>query len=130
MPVEVHIVTPEREVWSGESDLVVARGTDGEVGIQAGHMPLLVRLAIGPLRIMQGSGETVMAVDGGFMHVATDADVTRVDVMADAAIAANEIDVAAEQTRKAEAESRANDGDAFAQRIVKRAESRIALAQQ
>ena len=85
MPVDVHVVTPEREVWSGDSDLVIARGTDGEVGIMAGHAPLLLRLAVGPLRIQRAEGELTMAIDGGFLHVATDDGVTRVDVMADGA---------------------------------------------
>ena len=51
MTLAVHIVTPEREVWSGEATMVGARGIDGEVGILAGHAPLLIRLAIGDIRI-------------------------------------------------------------------------------
>ena len=37
MALEVHVVTPDREVWSGEATMVVARGTDGEVGVLAGR---------------------------------------------------------------------------------------------
>ena len=51
MSVDVHLVTPEREVWAGEAETVIARGVDGEVGILAGHAPMMVQLAIGPLRI-------------------------------------------------------------------------------
>ena len=36
MPLDVHVVTPEREVWSGEATMVVARGIEGEVGILRG----------------------------------------------------------------------------------------------
>jgi F-type H+-transporting ATPase subunit epsilon len=57
MALEVHVVTPEREVWSGEASMVIARGVEGEVGILAGHAPLLVRLAIGALRIQRDDGE-------------------------------------------------------------------------
>ena len=56
MPLEVHIVTPEREVWTGPAEMLVARGVEGEVGILAGHAPMLVQLAIGPLRIHQEAG--------------------------------------------------------------------------
>ena len=35
-PFDVFIVTPERELWSGRATIVVARGTEGEVGILAG----------------------------------------------------------------------------------------------
>ena len=58
MPLEVHIVTPEREVWTGEVQELIARGVDGEVGILGGHAPLLVQLAIGPLRMLTEGGET------------------------------------------------------------------------
>jgi F-type H+-transporting ATPase subunit epsilon len=96
VPVEVHVVTPDREVWSGEADLLIARGVDGEVGIQRGHIPLLVQLAIGPLRAKQAGGRGVSAVvDGGFLHVSGDAEATRADVLAAHAELAEEIDVEA-----------------------------------
>ena len=53
MPLDVHVVTPERELWSGEASTVVARGVAGEVGILSGHAPMMVGLAIGPLRILR-----------------------------------------------------------------------------
>ena len=40
--LDFHVVTPEREVWAGEAHTVVARGVDGEVGILAGHVPMMV----------------------------------------------------------------------------------------
>ena len=39
--MEVHVTTPEREVWVGEATMVVVRAVDGDVGILPGHMPLL-----------------------------------------------------------------------------------------
>ena len=36
MALDVHLVTPEREVWGGPAQMVIARGTDGMVGILAG----------------------------------------------------------------------------------------------
>ena len=83
MPLDVHVVTPERELWSGEASTVVARGVAGEVGILSGHAPMMVGLAIGPLRILRSDGPEITAVvDGGFMHVTSDGDATRVDVLA------------------------------------------------
>jgi F-type H+-transporting ATPase subunit epsilon len=81
--LEVHVVTPEREVWTGQAQMVVARGVEGEVGILAGHAPLLIRLANGPLRIQREDGRWERtAVEGGFMHVTSGEDGTRVDVLA------------------------------------------------
>ncbi|TMK93571.1 MAG: hypothetical protein E6G43_00455 [Actinobacteria bacterium] len=64
--VEVHLVTPEREVWTGDVQMLVAHGTDGMVGILGGHAPLLVQLAIAPLRMQLEDGTWLVAVvDGG-----------------------------------------------------------------
>lgn len=82
MALEVHVVTPDREAWSGEATMVVARGVAGEVGILAGHAPLLVRLANGPLRIEREGRFEELAVEGGFLHVTSEGGTTRVDVLA------------------------------------------------
>jgi len=80
MALDVHLVTPEREVWAGPAEMVVAHGTDGMVGILAGHAPLLIRLAIDVLRIQLEDGRwEVAVVDGGFLHVTNDEGSTRVD---------------------------------------------------
>jgi hypothetical protein len=68
--LEVHLVTPEREVWVGMAEMLIAHGVDGDVGILGGHAPLLVQLAIGPVTILLEDGEMLEAVvDGGFLHV-------------------------------------------------------------
>jgi F-type H+-transporting ATPase subunit epsilon len=85
VPLDVHVVTPEREIWSGEAAMVVARGVEGEVGILPQHAPLLIRLAAGPLRIRMDGTEEAAVVDGGFLHVTTTEGVTRVDVLASSA---------------------------------------------
>jgi F-type H+-transporting ATPase subunit epsilon len=110
--VEVHVVTPEREVWSGDAEMVVARGVDGEVGILAGHAPLLIELAIGPLTIYLPGGETQRAaIDGGFMHVTSgDQGGTRVDVLASGAELEGEIDADAARRRAEELRARLGGG--------------------
>ena len=127
MALDVHVVTPEREVWSGEAAMVIARGTDGEVGILSGHAPLLIQLAVGPLRIEQAEGNWVAAVvDGGFMHVTSGEDGTRVDVMASNAEMASEIDADAARRRRDDLVASADDGDAAKAELAK-AEARIAI---
>jgi F-type H+-transporting ATPase subunit epsilon len=132
--VEVHVVTPEREVWAGQAETVIARGVDGEVGILTGHAPMMVQLAIGPLRIQtEGQPEVAAVIDGGFMHVSSAADrdessapdrdessaadrdggsaATRVDVLATGAELADDIDVEAARTRAAQLQERLQDHD-------------------
>ncbi len=129
MPVEVHIVTPVREVWTGEVQELIARGVDGEVGILGGHAPLLVQLAIGPLRMLSDGGETRAVVDGGFLHVSTHEGVTRADVLASHAELEQEIDVGAARTRLAALEGRSiEDDDEVAKGEIAKAAARIKLA--
>jgi F-type H+-transporting ATPase subunit epsilon len=89
--LQVHLVTPEREVWSGEADFVTARGVDGDLGVLPGHAPLLAALAVGPVFIDAGGSRTAVAVDGGFLHVAHEDDVTRVDILAEHAVLPEEL---------------------------------------
>ena len=130
MALEVHVVTPEREVWSGRATEVIAHGVDGDVGILAGHAPLLVHLAVGPLQIQEEDGTWLKAVvDGGFLHVATEEGSSRVDVLATNAQLESEIDVSA-VTRRLEELRSAADGadDERVKTEIARAEARIALS--
>jgi F-type H+-transporting ATPase subunit epsilon len=82
--LHVELVSVEREVWSGEATLVVARTTEGEIGIMPGHAPLLGQLAEGfDVRITQeGGSELAVTVSGGFLSV-TDEGVT---ILAESAV--------------------------------------------
>ena len=129
MAVEVHVVTPEREIWGGHADMVIARGVEGEVGILAGHAPLLIRLAIGPLRIRTGDHEEAAVVDGGFLHVTSGEDGTRVDVLASYAEMSNEIDRRAAEHRLQQARARLDErDDAGARAELAKALARVHLA--
>jgi F-type H+-transporting ATPase subunit epsilon len=102
--LDVHLVTPEREVWAGEADFVTARGVDGDLGVLPGHAPLLAALAVGPVFIDAGGSRTALVVDGGFLHVAHQDDVTRVDILAEHALLSEELgrDDAEAHERRAE----------------------------
>jgi F-type H+-transporting ATPase subunit epsilon len=112
MALDVHLVTPEREVWAGSAEMVIAHGTDGMVGILSGHAPLLIRLSIAPIRIQLEDGRWIVAVvDGGFLHVTSAEDSTRVDVLASFAELSDDVDRVAAQARVEQAEARLAQGD-------------------
>jgi len=114
-PLEVFLVTPEREVWSGQATMVVARGTEGDVGILAGHTPMLIQLGISPVFIQTEGERIAAAVDGGFLHVVSSGMDTRVDILAEHAELSMEIDVDRARRLKEDAERRiAADHDAEA----------------
>jgi F-type H+-transporting ATPase subunit epsilon len=85
--LHVELVAVEEKVWSGEAEMVVARTTEGELGVLPGHTPLLGQLAQpGQVRIKQAGGqELAYDVDGGFLSVTGDG----VTVLAESAAPAN-----------------------------------------
>ncbi|HEX4058577.1 MAG TPA: F0F1 ATP synthase subunit epsilon [Galbitalea sp.] len=64
----VSVVSADKEVWTGAARQVIARTTVGEIGILAGHEPVLATLAEGEVRITTPSGEVISAhADDGFL---------------------------------------------------------------
>jgi len=104
--VHVELVSVERLLWSGEATMVIARTTEGELGVLPGHAPLLGELAPGGIvRIQQEGGEELtFAVHGGFLSVTEDG----VSILAEIAERADEIDV----SRAQQALDRARSADA------------------
>src|ERR671923_1148695 len=96
--LEVHVVTPEQEVWTGDADFLVATAIDGEIGILPGHAPILAALDVGRLSIDTGGGREEAAVDGGFLHVKDN----RVDVLAEHAEMGGDVEEFRERRKKAE----------------------------
>ena len=65
----VDVVSPESTVWAGEAEFVVARTTEGEIGILADHEPVMAALTTGPVIIEHGNDRTTIGVHGGFLQV-------------------------------------------------------------
>ena len=73
MSLAVEVVSAERRVWEGRASMVLARSTDGDLGILTGHQPTLAVLVAGEVRVEPESGSPVVAtVDGGFLSVEHD----------------------------------------------------------
>lgn len=67
--LQVDIVAPDRQVFSGEADEVYARSQDGDLGILPGHQPVLIALrADSAVRVKVGGGEQAWTVTGGFLQ--------------------------------------------------------------
>ena len=68
--LEVELVAVEEKIWSGTADMVVARTTEGELGVLPGHAPLLGQLAEpSQVRVKSGGSEAASDVSGGFVSV-------------------------------------------------------------
>lgn len=121
--MQVELVSAERRLWSGEAEMVVARTTEGEIGILPGHAPVLGELASGLLRVIQPGGtEVVAAIHGGFLSVSA----TGVSVLADIAELADDIDLPRAQAAYDKAQhSFAADDDVEAKAALDRAATRL-----
>lgn len=71
--LNVSVVSADQQIWAGEASMVVAKTVEGEIGILAGHEPLLAILAAGEVRVNASSGERLVArADDGFLSVEND----------------------------------------------------------
>lgn len=101
MTVHCDIVSAEEEIFSGLVEMVIAAGSEGDLGIAYGHAPLLTSLQPGPIRVIrQGGEEEVYYVSGGYLEVQS----YQVSVLADTALRASDMDEAAALEAKREAE--------------------------
>ena len=120
--LDVAVVSAERLLWQGNAKSVVAKTPEGEIGILPGHEPVLALLLESPLRIEQPDGTKMMvAVHGGFFSV----DSNKVNVIAEIAELAEDIDLERAQAALARAQAAGDEEDRSA---IKRAETRITVA--
>jgi F-type H+-transporting ATPase subunit epsilon len=131
MPLRLDIVTVERVVFSGDVDMVIAPGIEGEMGILPRHAPLITALTYGELRVKRGNAEDSYAIGGGFVEVLPH----QVTVMADTAERADEIDLGRAEASRRRAAERLRDRSqesvdyAKAEAALRRSLTRIKVAE-
>ena len=124
--LQVELVSPEKILFSGEAEMVIARTTGGDIAFQPGHIPFIGTLAIHPVRItFPGGAEEVVAVHEGFVECAHD----RVTILSDAAELASQIDVARARAAEERVETnREHLDDATSEAALRRARVRLQVA--
>jgi len=68
--LQIDIISPEKPVFTGTAQGIVAPAHDGEVGVLPGHAPMVTRLGIGEVRVNQGGNTTRFAIRQGYLQVA------------------------------------------------------------
>ena len=114
MALTIHcdIVSAEAQIFSGLVELLVANGSDGELGITYGHTPLLTNLTPGSVRVVTpGGAEEVYYVSGGYLEVQGDV----VTILANTAVRGDDLDEAAAEEALANQSSELDYGRASAQ---------------
>jgi F-type H+-transporting ATPase subunit epsilon len=122
--LNVSVVAVDRKIWVGAAKSIVAKTTEGEIGIMPGHEPMLSLLVDGLVRIEPVEGEkVVVAVHGGFAAMDTD----NVRILAETAELASDIDI--DRAKKALDRARAAGEDSpEALAAAHRAETRLKAA--
>lgn len=98
----LEIVTPDREFFSDEVDMVIVKGVEGELAVLKNRAPLITPLSIGKVRIKKDGNTRVAAIVGGYISVQKD----KTTIVTDSAEWPEEIDVERAQRAKQRAEER------------------------
>lgn len=127
--LRVEVATAERMVFSGEADVVLAPGTEGQLGILPHHAPLMTMLEPGELLLRRDGEEVYLAVSGGFLEVVGNL----VTILADACERVEEIDEARVQAaiERGQERLRMMSADIDLERAtaaLRRAQARLRLA--
>lgn len=131
MPLRCQIITQDRKLFDSDVDIVIAPGSEGEMGILPNHAPIIAALSYGELIVRQGGVSEAFAIGGGVLQVAHN----KVVVLADSAENAEEIDIARAEEARQKAERSMREGVAedeaqlaALEAAVKRASLRIKVA--
>lgn len=120
------IVSAEAEIFHGDATMLIASGEEGELGIVPRHAPLITRLKPGVVEVVADGGERMpLYVSGGILEVQPQV----VTVLADTAARARDLDEAAAQAAKEEAEAALADHSEAADVAEQQAKLAEAMAQ-
>ena len=107
-PLRVEVVSADGLVWEGDAESVIARTTQGDLGILRNHEPLLAILVPSAAEVLSADGvREVIAVDGGFLSVSDN----RVSLLSGFATLAHEISLPEAERELAQAQKALNEGD-------------------
>jgi F-type H+-transporting ATPase subunit epsilon len=95
------VIAPEKVLYDGEADLVVARIADGDIGVMVDHAPVVSTVEVGAVRITEDDERYVFATSDGFFKVSENL----VQILVEEAVPPDEIDVNEAENRVEEAES-------------------------
>ncbi|MDQ3834403.1 MAG: ATP synthase F1 subunit epsilon [Actinomycetota bacterium] len=122
------VITPERVLYDGEADLVVARIADGDIGVNVDHAPVVSTVEPREVRIYQDDERYVFATSDGFFKVSENL----VQILVEEAAPPDEIDVDEAENRVEEAEnelSQISEEDEEAERQREEVERRRRIAE-
>lgn len=122
--LQVELVAADRRVWSGQAKMVIARTTEGDIGILPNHAPVLSLMVDGFVEVTTAENEKWIAeVDAGFLSIANNA----ISILSEHAEISQETDL--ESARAGLVRTKTAEGDDEAEKAARQAEARIRAAE-
>lgn len=113
-PLKVEVVAADRQVWTGDVVNIIARTTEGDIGVLPGHEPLMAALVPCVVEIVTADGRSeTLAVDGGFISVAEG----HVWILSQTAVLGQEVTVDKAQREAAELRNLERTGEASDEQV-------------
>lgn len=104
--IAFHIATPSAQLYCADADMVLVPASEGDMGIMAGHSPMITLLRAGTVVVQDGDTKTRVFIDGGFMEITPDA----ITILAESGAMVSDLDADTVKTKLVDAESAyAND---------------------
>jgi F-type H+-transporting ATPase subunit epsilon len=121
------VIAPEKVLYDGEADLVVARIADGDIGVMVDHAPVVSMVEVGAVRITENDERYIFATSDGFFKVSENL----VQILVEEAVPPDEINVEEAENRVEEAENELSElsQDEEAQRKRNEIERRRSVAE-
>jgi F-type H+-transporting ATPase subunit epsilon len=107
MKLNLHILTPQAEVYKGEADEIIVPTVNGEIAVLPNHVSLITQILPGEMAIKNGGKTEYFAIMGGYLEIGQN----NVNVLGDYAVRAENIEVAKAQAAKDKAEKVMQDKD-------------------
>lgn len=128
--MNVSVVSPEKKVWQGDADMVVARSSEGEFAILTGHIPFLAALVPGVVKVSSGDDSEIFFITGGVLEASGSNDEYHVIVLVDDAERVGDIDLDEAKRRLMASRGREEDIDQRAEAEMRVALGRVEIARQ
>jgi F-type H+-transporting ATPase subunit epsilon len=94
------LVSPEKLLLSKAVNMVTVPGTEGYMGVMAGHAPVVTTLRAGMIDMLDDGVDTRFFIRGGFAEISA----TKITVLAEEAIPMSELDIAVLDQRISDAQ--------------------------
>ena len=128
--MNVSVVSPEKKVWQGDADMVVARSPEGEFAILTGHIPFLAALVPGVVKVSSGDDSEIFFITGGVLEASGSNDEYHVIVLVDDAERVGDVDLDEAKRRLMASRGREEDIDQRAEAEMRVALGRVEIARQ